>query len=299
MARAGLLTFGAVGLAAAVLAALCYLSLRQWEASAGLLLRAQARDMAAMAAEKVEMTILKAEEECLASLQSALLDPAFTDAALDGWVARTPLIDRLYLIDRAGRRLHAGAGGPGDAGAVSELLAEIPQGFWDRDGRQHLVVGGRVVLASVLRTRARAPVLAVLTRNEATLRREVLDKSLRGLEGRSVLAVVDGADRTVYASRPLERARRILTVPFGEALPNWRVALYLPEGVSPRDMIRRQTMIFTVAFALLLGVIVVGLAATYRLVRRESEMARLKSDFVANVSHDLKTPLSLDRRAHV
>jgi signal transduction histidine kinase len=35
--------------------------------------------------------------------------------------------------------------------------------------------------------------------------------------------------------------------------------------------------------------------ATYRLVRRESEMARLKSDFVANVSHDLKTPLSLIR----
>jgi signal transduction histidine kinase len=49
------------------------------------------------------------------------------------------------------------------------------------------------------------------------------------------------------------------------------------------------------AFALLLLVIALGLAATYRVVRHESEMARLKSDFVANVSHDLKTPLSLIR----
>jgi signal transduction histidine kinase len=58
---------------------------------------------------------------------------------------------------------------------------------------------------------------------------------------------------------------------------------------------RRQRMIFMGAFALLLVVIALGLGATYRLVKRESEMARLKADFVANVSHDLKTPLSLIR----
>jgi signal transduction histidine kinase len=289
--RARLLIFGAVIAATAVLAVLGYVSLRQWQASAELLFREQARDMAAMAAEKVEMAILKTEEECLSSLQIILMEPAFRAESLEAWSRKNPLFDRVSLMDRQGRVLYP----PGGPDAYPGLLLEIPQGLWERGGRRHLLVGDQVVLAAVMPGPSGAPVLAALGRSEEAVKREVLAKTLGALEGPSVLAVLDRADNQVYPSRPVDRAQRVLTVAFGEALPTWRVALYQPDGVSPVSGVRRQAMLFTAAFALLLVVIALGLGATYRVVRRESEMARLKSDFVANVSHDLKTPLSLIR----
>jgi signal transduction histidine kinase len=289
------LTFGAVLLATAILAVLGYLSLRHWEASAELLLREQARDMAAMAAEKIEMTILKSEEECLTGLQLLIREPDFRPEMIEAWKGKTPLVERVYLVDRHGQLRYPREWTAPDAGLLARLLTEISQGFWDRGGRRHFQVGDRVVLAAVLQDAAHGPVLAVLERNQAALTRDVLARTLGGIEGKSVLAILDRDDRAVYASQPIAGAQRILTVSFGEALPAWRVALYQPSGMSPQAAVRRQSMIFMAAFALLLVVIVLGLGATYRVVRRESEMARLKSDFVANVSHDLKTPLSLIR----
>ena len=110
------------------------------------------------------------------------------------------------------------------------------------------------------------------------------------------MAVLDGTDRPSTPRARCERAEPVLTVPFGEALPAWRVALYaargrLParRGAPPGDDLHRPHS------RCCWCVIARGLVATYRLVRRETEMARLKSDFVANVSHDLKTPLALIR----
>ena len=299
MKRFGVLTFGAVIVATAILAVLGYLSLRQWGASAELLFREQARDMATMAAEKVEMAVLKSEEECLSGLVAVVLDPGFRPEqipeTLNSWKAKTPLFDRVYLFDRQGRLLYPRELTGGDAGIFAALLAEISQGFWERGGRRHFVVGDQVVLAAVIPGAARGPVLVALGRNEEVLRRDVLEQTFRALEGKSMLAIVDKAGRPIYASGPLEGAERVLTVALGEALPAWQVALYQPEGAAPRDAMQRQRMVFMTAFALLLVVIALGLGATYRVIRRESEMARLKSDFVANVSHDLKTPLSLIR----
>ncbi|MBI1734648.1 MAG: HAMP domain-containing histidine kinase, partial [Candidatus Rokubacteria bacterium] len=99
----------------------------------------------------------------------------------------------------------------------------------------------------------------------------------------------------IWTREPLDRIEPLLTIPLRDAFPGWRVALYQPPGGTPRASVRRQVMLFTTAFGLLLVMIAAGVVATWRLVRRETEMARLKADFVANVSHDLKTPLSVIR----
>ena len=58
-----------------------------------------------MAAEKVEMVLVRTEDKIVADAQSLVTSPDFTPAILDGLLVRVPLIQRLYLFDRQGKLL--------------------------------------------------------------------------------------------------------------------------------------------------------------------------------------------------
>ncbi len=285
----------AIVIPALIVAMLGYLSLRQWERSAELLFREQARDVAAMAADKIEMLLRQSDDDLLARLGAIVARGELDGPALDAFVRETPIVRRLYVFDRGGRLLHPAAPAEGDAAVFAALLGEVSRGLWERGGRRDVVAGPLSTLAAVLQGRDGAPMLAVVVRDPATLQREVLDRTLKALDSPIVCVIVDDAGRPIGDAGAVSGARLVVTVPFRQALPTWRVALYQPPGASPRQSVRRQIMLFTGAFGVLLVVIVAGLVVTYRLVRRESEMTRLKADFVANVSHDLKTPLSVIR----
>jgi len=88
--------------------------------------------------------------------------------------------------------------------------------------------------------------------------------------------------------------RTVALVPLGAALPHLSLAIVNPMvDPDPLDEVIRERsrkhVVYTSALALALGL---GLLATIRGAARARELARLKSDFVSTVSHELKTPLT-------
>lgn len=112
--------------------------------------------------------------------------------------------------------------------------------------------------------------------------------------GNSRMNVIDEEGRIVFGP-PIKGGEFTVGRPFPTTLYNWRLQIALTTAEDLENKVERQRLVELgmVAFAavvVLVGVFIVVIASI-----KQRDLAALKSDFVANVSHELKTPLALVR----
>ncbi len=158
-------------------------------------------------------------------------------------------------------------------------------------------VGNRVYNLIVIPTRNRrdgtARWLGVVLATETT-GTEALASLLAQIQlpAHSALQVTNEDGQILIRGPRDESSKKVLEATFPARFPQWHLALYQESLSMFEELLVSRRRIYVYALLLAAGLAVFGGFLMLRIMTRELELAKMKSDFVSTVSHELRTPLT-------
>lgn len=176
---------------------------------------------------------------------------------------------------------------------IVRLFSYRKAGYRKVEYLEQNAIPNSAILAFAALNKKQQPVICVLIIDPIVFIRRNLAPRIQEITQRKfIISIIDNNTSSVIYQTERRNGRNFEQLKALWLLKNYSMEIRL-KGATLDQVLRNRSQ-YNLLFIILINIILVlGFWFIFRTIRKELELAQIKSDFVSNVSHELRTPLAL------